>query len=186
MMITLGELRVLIREELSRSESVRVRQDPDDLKRNIALRARYGGLEGLVVARFDGPIGLYRVIDEKEHEDIMRTGMITGGKFAVGAEREVGASWGSNLDQVIAFGLQWKRNGRLKGQLRVLKINGYDRQFAHIAPGLDGEHELPSDARMAISACSTGLGCSVADVSVDDVVRSWMLDDAGKLIETVL
>ena len=140
----------------------------------------------MVVARFDGPIGLYRVIDEKEHEDIVRTRMITGGKFAVGAEREIGASWGSNLDQVIAFGLQWKQNGRLKGQLRVLKIDGYDRQFAHIAPGLDVDVPLQPGARMAINACSTGLGCSVADVSIDDVTRSWLLDDTGKLIDTEL
>ena len=181
MRIALGRLKALVREALAPSESVRVRQEPADLERTRELRARWPDLPGIVVARFDGPVGLYRVVDDQEWAEITRTGRIVGGRFAVKAERAVGASWGTNLDQVIAFGLQWKRAGRLRGQLRVLRIDGYDRQFGHLEPGVSDEELSTQGARMAVKACSTGLGCSVADVTLADVDRAWELGDDGRL-----
>lgn len=179
--ITVGELRSLIREAVGTGHSVRIRQDASDVELHKKLRAKHPGLEGLGVARFDSTIPLYRVIDEKEWEDINLTGRITGGRFSAPAERAVGASWASNIDEVIKFGLMWKKNGRLKGTLRILKIDGVEMQFAHVAPGFDVEKPLRGVVKIPASTCSIGMGCSVANVGLADVETAWTLDDDGKI-----
>ena len=172
MKITILKLKKIIKESFN-ADAVMVDINEEETE---AVRARWNSFEGITVAKFVSAIGLYRVIDEFEYNEIMRTGKVTGGNYAVKAERSAGASWGNNIDDVIKFGLMGKKNGRLVGQLRVLKIDGFDRNFLHLDPEI-------MNGMMSKAKCSIGLGCSVKDVGVEDLDEVWILRDDGNLIK---
>jgi len=140
-----------------------------DVPATMALRDKYPAFDTTVVGEFAGSASLYRVFDGEELERILASGRITGGQYSVKPEREYGASWGSNLTDVIR-GMSSQR-GRLGENLYLAKLDPHGKQFSHLGPELDFDPEGPpkQPMTMPVSVCSLGLGCSVADVRVNDV-----------------
>jgi len=142
-----------------------------DVPATLKAREKYPLFTEMFVARFDSSLTMYRIFDENELQHILSTGRITGGQYAVKAEREHGASWGSNITKVITWG-NGQRGGRLGNQLYLAKLDAMDFQFAHL--GIDGVTVDPNGPAeqplvMDVEKCSTGLGCSIVNVGVGDV-----------------
>jgi hypothetical protein len=141
-----------------------------DVPATLEARARYASFPNSVIAEFDGSISLYRVFDGEELSRIVHSGKITGGTYAVKAERAHGASWGEHITQVIEWGNE-KRDKRYGGDIFLAKLDALGKKFFHIDPGItfnpDGPRVQP--AVMDRSKISTGLGASIMDVSVHDV-----------------
>lgn len=169
---TFNDIRMLVREVY---DTIDVEVDDEATEK---ARDKHKTFPGITVARFAEPIYLYRVVDKNEWHDVAASGKVVGGSFAVKAERESGASWATNVDDVVSFGLKWQKLGRLKPPLRVLKIDGFDKVFSHLDPEI-------YDNKMSRKKCNTGLGCSVRDVSVVDLERVWIVGDDGSLTEDV-
>jgi len=132
-------------------------------------RARWPALDELVVAEFMGTIPLYRIFDENELQHILRSGKITGGNYSVPAERSFGASWGSNVTQVIEWGNRL-RGKRLGSNLYLAKIDGYGHRFLHLSPEIKFDIDNPEPQKSIVdsSRFNVGLGCSVADVGTNE------------------
>jgi len=173
-----------------------VRISPRDAKNTLSYRQHYGLPVG--VGKFDFWTTLYRVVDEREMALILKSQRVTGGHWAVPAERHWGASWGANLDEVVKFGLGWGERGaarqRLKGELFVLEIDGNGKEFLHVDPvRMMGLKEDPWKQELAddlvidtdVSFCSTGLGCSVKDVALRDIETVYHLDRDTKVLKRV-
>lgn len=114
---------------------------------------------------------LYRVIDGKELRDIVHTGKVRGGLFATPDERKHGASWAHDALRVAKWGRQWR--GRLGAELYVLELDATGKTFYHMGPvtrpGFDPFGRALQPVTMELTECETGLGCSVASVSFDEV-----------------
>lgn len=156
---------------------------PELVERTRQLRHRYKHFNDLIVAEFDSSMTMYRVVDEEEMRRILQTGQVTGGTFSVKPEREMGASWGKNPSDVIAFGLGWRKQGRLKGRLFLLKLEAIGKTFLHLGPensitenpwetGIDKPVVIDFDADRAY----TGLGASIEDVSLNDLDGVYEVD----------
>ena len=142
-----------------------------DLPLTLKAREKYPLFNDMFVARFDSSVSMYRIFDENELQHVLSTGRITGGQYAVKAEREHGASWGSNITKVITWG-NGQRGGRLGNQLFLAKLDAMDFLFAHlgvegVVVDLEGPAEQP--VTIDVEKCSTGLGCSIMNVGVNDV-----------------
>lgn len=141
--------------------------------------------EGTIVATFDEHISLYRVMDGNELRHIVRTKKILGGFFAVKGERAFGASWGENITQVIEWGLSQAKRGHLHPtkDLFLAKIGAYQKLFFHMNPKVDWDPNSESQVfTMDASQCSTGLGCSVYDVSYYEATF-YSVDPTGRITE---
>jgi hypothetical protein len=156
----------------------------------LASRARYK--DDSIIATFDDPITLYRVLDGEELARIHDTGIIEGGMFAVTSERAYGASWSATLEKLPEWGISWSggkaRFARLGRDLFIAKIQGQGLLFYHQGPQnvpFDPAGSLWQPSQMDASECHTGLGCSlrvgawVAEYS--RVTSSGQLDAHGRL-----
>lgn len=152
---------------LHKARSVRVLIDRDA---TIKARSQFPAHPEGVVASFDTSLTLYRIFDGEELSRILRSGKITGGTYAVRAERAYGASWGENLSAIIQWG-NGHRGGRLGAELFVAKLDAFDKSFYHLGPNLPFDPDGPpkQEAVMDASVCNLGLGCSVIDVDISDV-----------------
>ena len=150
-----------------------------DVEGTRRFREKYPGFKhSLVIGKFMAPVSLYRVFDQEERNHLIHGGgYISGGTYAVKAEREIGASWSGSLHDALEFGTGWKSRGRLKGTLYIAEIDGNHKLFSHLDPQIDPPFEQaaandPPLAKMQVERCSGGLGCSVAAVQVS-AVKAW-------------
>ena len=169
--------RVAHRYRLARSINILV-----DVPATLEARRKYPSFDELIVALFDDSFPLYRIFDGNELRHILTSGKITGGQYSVKAEREHGASWGYNIDEVVTWG-NGQRGKRLGNELYLAKIDAIDKRFAHLGPniGFDPSGPALQSSKMDASRCRTGLGCSVIDVHTQDVDNFWKVDPAGQL-----
>ncbi len=141
-----------------------------DVPATLEARKHYSSFPNAVIAEFNASVSLYRVFDGEELTRILHSGKITGGTYAVKAERAHGASWGENITQVIEWGNE-KRNKRYGGDIFLAKLDAVGKKFFHLDPGIainpDGLRTQP--AVMERSKISMGLGASIMDVSLHDV-----------------
>lgn len=153
-----------------------------DVPATMAARKKYPLFTDMVVGRFDQSLPLFRIFDETELAHMLATGKVTGGSYAVKAEREHGASWGYNISAIIAWG-NGQRGTRLSQHLYLAKIDILDRQFAHLGPEVHVDPTGPDEqiAEMRIDRCNTGLGCSLPNVSVGDVEQFYKVDPDGQI-----
>lgn len=173
MLISIRKLKQLIREATVRRVPVVV-----DVAATSAARQKHSMHPDMIVGRFDADVTLYRIFDEQEFQHIKQSGRITGGSYAVKAEREFGASWGSDISQVINWGLR-QRGTRLGNKLYLARLPAYDMTFAHLDPevAIDLNDKKEQIVYIDISRCNVGLGCSVSNVSIDDVELFHVKDD---------
>jgi hypothetical protein len=153
-----------------------------DLSATLAARRKYPLFTDLIVGTFDQSFPLYRIFDGKELKHILSSGKITGGQYSVKAEREHGASWGYNIDGVIAWG-NGQRGKRLGNELYLAKLDAFDFRFAHIGPEgvvIDPDGPTSQAISMPKETCRTGIGCSVIDVGVNDV-DFFQVDPDGRI-----
>src|SRR5450631_1617202 len=99
--------------------------------------------EGAIVATFDSPISLYRIMDGDEIRRIYKSRKVLGGFFAVKGERAYGASWGENISQVIHWG-NTHRGHRLGKDLFLAKIYAYHKLFFHMNPKVNWDPNDPA------------------------------------------
>jgi hypothetical protein len=153
-----------------------------DLPATKAARKKYPLFQELIVGTFDQSFPLYRIFDENELRHILSSGKITGGQFSVKAEREHGASWGYNINEVIAWG-NGQRGKRLGNELYLAKLDAFDFKFAHIGPDVKVDLDAPLDGQVILmpkETCRTGIGCSVINVGVSDV-DLFRVDPGGQI-----
>lgn len=135
---------------------------------------------------FLSSVFLWRVIDEKELEIIIKTKQIIGGAYAIPIERKYGASFSGSRDDVISWGLKVKANGRLTGQLYVIGINADEKQFFNLdMVGRLKEQGLEYSVgafNVDTSLGNTGLGFSVQATSAD-IYHVFKLGDDKKLTD---
>jgi len=139
------------------------------------LRGQYASdVKSSIVAEFISNVSMFRIVDEREVRDILRTGIVSGGSFATPGERRYGASWAGDPDGLIAWGRGWQRNRRLGKNLFLLELpNAGGKTFYHLAiltrPRFDPFGPPEQIATMNVSDCSTGLGCSIAKVRAREI-----------------
>jgi hypothetical protein len=151
----------------------------------------FGSWIGSVLyAAFAEHIDLYRVLDQREMYRISTEGDFGGGDFNVPLERITGAAFAAtSIEDVVAWGRGWRKQGRLIGDLYVLETDGLGRTFSHLSDprrmGIDTSDliaalELYGESRISAeegiersglldlefdvpkeSICTTGLGCSI-------------------------
>lgn len=165
-------------ERYKKAHSVRV---VVDLQATLAARKKYPLFDRLVIAAFDQSVSLYRIFDGEELKHILSTGKITGGSYSVKAEREHGASWGMNISEVITWG-NGQRGKRLGSDLFLAKLDAFDKKFAHLDPNIEVDVDGPDEQPAVIDwkTCNTGVGCSVIDVTVNDV-DFFTVDEDGRM-----
>lgn len=152
-----------------------------DVPVTMKARARYPLFTDMIVGRFDSAVSMYRIFDENELGHILSTGRITGGQFAVKAEREHGASWGSNITEVITWG-NGQRGKRLGNLLYLAKLDAFDMSFAHLDPGVTIDPTGPEEQKVSFDPkrCNTGVGCSFINISANDV-DFFKVSETGQL-----
>jgi len=153
-----------------------------DVPATLAARKRWSAFEGILVGSFDGQMTLYRVFDGEEMGHILSTGKITGGKYAIPAERSMGASWGHDISAAIRFGNS-ARGKRLGKDIYLAKIDAMDMTFLHLGP--EGVEIDPNAKEQIVTipktTCNLGLGCSVANVSVHDVDQFYVVHSDDRI-----
>jgi len=140
----------------------------------------------MIVGRFDSSVAMYRIFDDRELQHILSTGRITGGQFAIRAEREHGASWGSNITEVINWG-NGQRGKRLGSRLYLAKLDALDAGFAHLDPGVKIDPNGPDEQRVSFdqARCNTGIGCSFIGIGVGDV-DFFRVEESGQISRMTL
>jgi hypothetical protein len=143
------------------------------------LRGQYASdAKSSIVAEFVSNVSMFRIVDEREVRDILRTGIVSGGSFATPGERRYGASWAGDPDGLVAWGRGWQRHRghapRLGKNLFLLELpDAAGKTFYHMAiltsPRFDPFGPSEQIARMNVSDCSTGLGCSIMKVWAREV-----------------
>ena len=146
-------------------------------------QARKKYRNNMIRGKFLTPIPLYRVFDGEELNRVLDTGEFTGGDYSVRAERDFGAQWGANLDEIIKWG-EWQRGKRLGHELFIAEIDGKGKPFAHLEnPGgiYEPQSEEPTqEVTLDAEFCRTALGCSVA-ADMRHVKNWYMVEPGGKL-----
>lgn len=140
---------------------------------------------GLGIGTFLTAIWLFRIIDEFEFEQILKSKKITGGKWAVKVERDFGASFTGSREDAINFGLKWKKADRLKGKLYLISINGDDKEFLNISmeerleeQGL--KYEI-GDFLINTKLGDSGLGFSIRNANLSNIRHIYEVSDSGNL-----
>jgi hypothetical protein len=142
-----------------------------DVPATLAAREKFKAHPEAVIATFDSSLTLYRIFDGEELARILSSGKITGGNYAVKAERAHGASWGEDISAVIRWGNQI-RGARLGKKLYLARLDATGFRFFHLDPEIpdidpNGPSEQP--ATMNRARINVGLGASIIDVGLDDV-----------------
>lgn len=179
-----------ILKELYDFRMVHIDISENNYKEAMALRQKHPPFQNIGVAKFISSVILWRCLDEKEFNNIRKTGKITGGNYSIPVEREFGASFSGSRQDVIDWGIKVKRNGRFVGQLYIIGIIGEDKEFLN----LNMEERLEEQGKsyrvgsfyINTKLGNTGLGFSVRDVSfsTSDVLSVYSLDDkTGQLTD---
>jgi len=128
-------------------------------------RKRYG-IKNAIVAIFNTPIQLFKVIDENEYRIITENGIVTEENWE-DPNKNYGTSWSEDLDEIIDYAINEKNIGKLVGQLYILSANGQNKKFIHLN-GYDRNPtkllgtKNPNHYTVIWSKkCSTSLGCSI-------------------------
>lgn len=141
-----------------------------DAAKTAQARQRWSQHPDLVVGRIVSTLPLYRVFDGEELSRVLRKGVFSGGFFSAGPERAFGASWGTNISEVLQWG-EGQRGRRLGDDLFLAKADGFDAEFAHLDPDCSPPVDL-SDPNQVVSVDSrrfnTGLGASLR-IELSDV-----------------
>lgn len=150
-------------------------------KEALALRKKFSLFNKIGVATFLSKTILWRVIDEFEFSHIIKTREVKGGNFSVPPERYFGASFTASRSEAIEFGIKWKKAQRLKGQLYIIGINAEDKEFLHLMMVdelMKQGYEYNIGSYTVNSKIgNTGLGFSVANVKMEDIIFIYKLDD---------
>lgn len=104
------------------------------IDRDATTKARQSAFQDCVVGEFDSSFSLYRVLDGEELVRVLRSGKFSGGIFSVPAERAFGASWGSNISEVIQIGNEQLRGKRYGDDLFLAKLDAIGHRFFHLDP----------------------------------------------------
>lgn len=159
----------------------------ENYKEALELREKYPSFKGIGVGTFLTNVILWRCIDENEFNIIRKTGKITGGTYALPAERAFGPSFSGSRPNVIKWGLRIKENGRFKGQLYVIGVNGEEKEFLNLnMEGRFKEQGLeykPGVFDVNTKLGDVGLGYSIRNVNfkMGDVISVYTLNDNGML-----
>lgn len=151
----------------------------------MSFREKYKLFPKIGIATFLSSPILWRVIDQKEYDIIMKTGKVTGGEFSIKPEREMGASFTGSRSNAVAFGLAWKKANRLKGQLYLIGINAEDKEFLNL--NMEERFEKQGlkygigDFDIHSSLGDTSLGFSVRNVTLKDINYIYEINDSGDL-----
>lgn len=167
---------VVARYLLKTARAVRVTLDRDE-----TAKVRKGAHKEAIVGTFESSFALYRIFDGEELRRIVKTGKIIGGVFSVPLERAYGASWGGDVSAVIRWGNSLRGN-RLGSDLFLAKIDALDKKFFHLGVEVQFDPQGPpaQSVVMPTTQCSTGLGCSVVDVSFNEV-EYYRVDESGHI-----
>lgn len=159
------------------SREVRILIDRDPTN---TVRAKYHH-QSAIIGTFESSVALYRIFDGEELSRVAKLGKFTGGSYSVLGERSHGASWGEDISEVIRWG-NGQRGQRLGDDLFLSKIDVLDKRFYHMDPQVEfnPEGDKEQNATMDLSRCSTGLGCSIMDVSFNDATF-YRVDMTGKI-----
>lgn len=153
-----------------------------DVPATKAVRERFSGHPEGVIAEFDSGLNLYRIFDGGELARIMSTGKITGGTYSVKAERAHGASWGENINQLVAWGNR-ERGKRLDDDIFLAKLDAIGFKFYHMDPEI-GPIDFNGPDKQALpmnrSRIYLGTGASVMGVSLGDV-ELYRVDPDGQI-----
>ncbi len=141
--------------------------------------------KNLGVATFISDVFLWRVIDQNEFDIIFKgknDGInITGGDFSIKVERQFGPSFTGSRKNAIEFGIGWKKSGRLKGNLYLLGINGYGKEFLNVnmLERLKEQGLNYGLGAFEINSClgDTTLGYSVSDVKRKDLKFVYKINE---------
>jgi hypothetical protein len=162
---------------------------PENYKEAMALRKRYPLFNNIGVATFLATVLVWRVVDQRELDIILKTGKITGGNYSVPAEKSFGASFGGSRGEVVDWGLRVKKAGRISGQLYVIGINAQDKKFMNINMTERLEEQGLSykvgDMEVDSKLGDVGLGYSIHDVRLSDIHFIYELDDKTKNLTDV-
>ncbi len=149
------------------------------INRDATLQARQKYDGRAIVATFDDPTTLYRVMDGEELVlAATLTGEIAGGMFAIPGERMHGASWASTPYDLVQWARGWDRFGK---DLFLARFDAQGYTFYHVQPksvSVDPNGPPEQDALFDSEECSTGLGCSVR-VPVGSVSFAKVLPDGS-------
>ena len=153
----------------------------------MSFRQRFPSFRHIGIATFLTTVWLWRVIDEFEFNDILKYNKIKGGDWSVKPERIFGASFTGCREDAVNFGLAWKKNGRLKGQLYIIGINAEDKEFLQLTMeerlAEQGLEYKVGDFVIDTKLGNTGLGFSVRNVNLNNIRHIYKLDDDAKLID---
>ena len=195
------------------SNTVRIKFTFNALQRYLELANEFDSVNwsrSLLIATFAQHIDLYRVLDQREMFIISTEGDFSGGDFNTELERVTGAAFAAtSLQDVVKWGLGWRKRGRLVGDLYALEIDGFNKTFSHLSRPEDLGIDM-SDLREALleyqqkrisfeeaversglldrefdvpkdAICTTGLGCSLLLKESDRVIVYKVID--GKPVE---
>lgn len=155
----------------------------------IRLRKKYSLFPNIGVGTFLTVTFLWRVVDEFEFDQIIKTSTITGGNYSIPVERSFGPSFGGSRDEVVHWGLRNKSDGRLKGKLYVIGINANDKEFLNLNMverlSEQGKVYAVGDYEIDSKLGDVGLGFSVRDVNLNDVRFIYEIDDNTKQLTDV-
>jgi hypothetical protein len=153
----------------------------DNFKEAIYLRNKFSLFRNIGVGTFLTTTFLWRIVDEKEFNIILKTKKIIGGEYSVPPEKYFGASFGGSRSEVIEWGLKVKKSGRYKGGLYVIGINAIEKEFLNLnmVERLETQgfaYEI-GDFTINSQLGDVGLGFSVRNVTLDDVRFIYELND---------
>ncbi|MHA2264631.1 MAG: hypothetical protein ACXAEN_19740 [Candidatus Thorarchaeota archaeon] len=193
----------------SASDTVRIKFTFNAIQRYFELANEFNSVKwsrSLLIATFAQHIDLYRVLDQREMFIISTEGDFSGGDFNTELERVTGAAFAAtSLQDVVKWGLGWRKRGRLVGDLYALKIDGFNKTFSHLSRPEDLGIDM-SDLREALleyqekrisfeeaversglldrefdvpkdAICTTGLGCSLLLREHDKITVYKVIDD---------
>jgi hypothetical protein len=179
----------LIKESIYDFKKIPIDVTEENYREALALRERYKLFKNIGVATFLSTTFLWRVVDENEFQIILKTGKITGGDYAVPAEKLFGASYGGSREEVLNWGLKVKSRGRYSGQLYIFGINAEDKEFLNLNMverlAEQGIEYQVGDFTIDSKLGDVGLGFSVRDVDLNDVRFIYKVDDETKQLTDV-
>jgi hypothetical protein len=155
----------------------------------LTLRQKYSLFKDIGVATFLTTTILWRAIDENEYNIIMKSGKLSGGNWAIPAEKYFGASFSGSRDDALLFGKKWKEVDRLKGQLYLIGINAQDKEFLNLAMvermKKQGLEYKVGDIVINSELGNHGIGFSVRDVTLNDVKYIYKINEESNGLDDI-
>lgn len=174
----------LFKEDLYDFQDVDIDITEENYNEALKLRNKFSSYPNIGVATFLSNIILWRCIDEQELSFIRSLKEVRGGSFSVEPEKYFGASFSGSRKDAIEFGITWKKRDRLKGQLYIIGIKAEDKEFLHLdmvnrLKEQNLKYEVDS-FKINSKLGDSGLGFSVADVRLKDIISMYALNSETK------